>query len=111
MPVSSRISRLAQASYSSPRHCPAEGWVLGSRFSVDLHCMRTLLHTRLRPMSVDDITQVADIERESFPSMWPQTAYRRELTNKIARYTVVTELRDERPAPPAGVWSALRRIV
>lgn len=62
-------------------------------------------------MSADDITQVADIERESFPSMWPQTAYRRELTNKIARYTVVTELRDERPQPPAGVWSALRRIV
>ena len=68
-------------------------------------------------MSLEDITQVADIERESFPSMWPQTAYRRELTNKIARYTVVTELRDERPAPPgraigpAGVWGALRRIV
>lgn len=62
-------------------------------------------------MSADDITRVADIERESFPSMWPQTAYRRELTNKIARYTVVTELRDERPAPPAGVWGTLRRIV
>ena len=62
-------------------------------------------------MSVEDIPQVADIERESFPSMWPQTAYRRELTNKIARYTVVTELRDERPPPPAGVWGALRRIV
>ena len=62
-------------------------------------------------MSADDITQVADIERESFPSMWPQTAYRRELTNKIARYTVLTELRDERPAPTVGVWGALRRIV
>jgi len=67
-------------------------------------------------MSVDDITQVADIERESFPSMWPQTAYRRELTNKIARYTVVTELRDEQPAPPGravrptGIWGTLRRI-
>ena len=41
--------------------------------------MRTLLHTRIRPMSVEDIPQVADVERESFPSMWPQTAYRREL--------------------------------
>ncbi len=62
-------------------------------------------------MSVEDITQVADIERESFPSMWPQTAYRRELANKIARYTVVTELRDEQPAPSTGVWGTLRRIV
>lgn len=75
-----------------------------------MHCMRTLLHARLRPMSVDDITQVADIERESFPSMWPQTAYRRELTNKIARYTVIAEPRGERPSPPPGVWGTLRRI-
>ncbi len=74
--------------------------------------MRTLLHTRFRPMSVDDIAQVADIERESFPSAWPQTAYRRELTNKIARYTVISEWRDARPpAPSPGVWGAIRRIV
>lgn len=81
------------------------------RTLLDLHSMRTLLHTRLRPMSAEDIPQVADIERESFPSMWPQTAYRRELTNKIARYTVVTELCDEPPVPVTGVWAALRRIV
>lgn len=75
--------------------------------------MRTLLHTRLRPMTADDIAQVADIERESFPSMWPQTAYRRELTNKIARYLVISEVRDEPPPPPqsAGFWGAIRRIV
>ncbi len=67
-------------------------------------------------MSGDDITQVADIERESFPSMWPQTAYRRELSNQIARYTVLTELRDEAapsadPSPRTGVFGTLRRIV
>ena len=39
--------------------------------------MRTALRTTLRPMTADDITQVADVERESFPSMWPQTAYKR----------------------------------
>jgi ribosomal-protein-alanine N-acetyltransferase len=65
-------------------------------------------------MSADDIAQVADIERESFPSMWPQTAYRRELSNKIARYAVLTELRGE-PIDPqeqsGGIWGALRRIV
>lgn len=74
--------------------------------------MRTLLRTRLRPMAAADISQVMDIERESFPSMWPQTAYRRELTNKIARYTVISELTDEPPAPPSpGLWGAIRRIV
>jgi ribosomal-protein-alanine N-acetyltransferase len=63
-------------------------------------------------MSADDITQVADIERESFPSMWPQTAYRRELTNKIARYLVICEPHEEPPAAqPAGLWGTLRRIV
>ena len=65
-------------------------------------------------MSSDDITQVADIERESFPSMWPQTAYRRELSNKIARYIVISELREpEPPAEPrgAGLFGTLRRIV
>jgi ribosomal-protein-alanine N-acetyltransferase len=76
--------------------------------------MRTLLRTQLRPMDADDISQVADIERESFPSMWPQTAYRRELTNKLARYLVITEERDIAPLQPyqsAGLWGAIRRIV
>jgi len=75
--------------------------------------MRTALRTTLRPMTADDITQVADVERESFPSMWPQTAYKRELSNKLARYLVLTEQRDTPIEPPAtgGLWGALRRIV
>jgi ribosomal-protein-alanine N-acetyltransferase len=65
-------------------------------------------------MNAGDIAQVMDIERQSFPSMWPQTAYRRELQNKVARYFVITERRDEPPAADAaspGIWGALRRIV
>jgi ribosomal-protein-alanine N-acetyltransferase len=75
--------------------------------------MRTLLRTRLRPMCADDIGQIVDIERESFPSSWPQTAYRRELTNPIARYTVLCQIVDAPPPPPppAGLWGTLRRIV
>jgi ribosomal-protein-alanine N-acetyltransferase len=75
--------------------------------------MQTLLRTYLRPMTADDIPQVADIERESFPSMWPQTAYRRELTNKIARYVVLTERQPE-PRPPVdagGLWGTLRKMI
>ena len=62
-------------------------------------------------MSADDIPQVVEIERESFPTMWPQTAYRRELQNKLARYLVITEPVAEEPAEQsaAGVWSTLRR--
>jgi ribosomal-protein-alanine N-acetyltransferase len=75
--------------------------------------MRTLTRTRLRAMNEHDIPQVMDIEREAFPSSWPQTAYKRELQNKAARYLVITEPRDgaENAAVPSGVWGALRRIV
>jgi ribosomal-protein-alanine N-acetyltransferase len=71
--------------------------------------MRTALHTCIRPMTGDDIAQVVDIERESFPSMWPQTAYRRELQNKLARYFVITEPDESDSAvpPSSGVWGAL----
>jgi ribosomal-protein-alanine N-acetyltransferase len=75
--------------------------------------MRTITRTRLRPMHEGDIPQVMDIEREAFPSSWPQTAYKRELQNKAARYLVITEADGESAeAPlPTGVWGALRRIV
>ena len=74
--------------------------------------MRTMIRTRLRPMVEADIPQIMDIERESFPAMWPQTAYKRELTNKIARYVVLAELRDEQapaPPPPSSIWTSFRR--
>ena len=64
-------------------------------------------------MTDADIAPVADVERESFPSMWPQTAYKRELANKLARYLVLTEQREAPIEPPAtgGLWGALRRFV
>lgn len=71
----------------------------------------SLLQTSIRPMAPEDITQIADIERESFSSMWPQTAYRRELQNKLARYYVITEAPEDRDASGAGLWGALRRMV
>jgi ribosomal-protein-alanine N-acetyltransferase len=65
-------------------------------------------------MTADDIAQITDIERESFTSMWPQTAYKRELQNKLARYLVLTEERDDDPAGDVehrGLFGALKRIV
>jgi ribosomal-protein-alanine N-acetyltransferase len=42
-------------------------------------------------MTEADIDQVVEIEHESFPTTWPRTAYRRELTNQFARYVVVVD--------------------
>src|SRR6185436_5371484 len=61
-----------------------------------------LIATRfyVRPMTEGDISQVADIEGESFPTTWPRTAYKRELPNRLARYLVLidrTHVADEPP--------------
>jgi len=63
----------------------------------------------LRLLTVADVPQVMDIERESFPSMWPQTAYSRELKNRLARYLVLVEEGDEGETKPAA--SRLRRAM
>jgi ribosomal-protein-alanine N-acetyltransferase len=50
-------------------------------------------------MSLDDIHQVMEVEKESFPTMWPQTAFKHELQqNRMARYLVVVEDNDP-PGP------------
>jgi ribosomal-protein-alanine N-acetyltransferase len=49
-------------------------------------------------MTEADIPQVAEIEHESFPTTWPQTAYRRELSNNLARYIVLVDCA-QAPAP------------
>jgi ribosomal-protein-alanine N-acetyltransferase len=79
--------------------------------------MLTAVRYAVRPMVPGDITQVVDIERESFPSMWPQTTYRRELHNRLARYLVLIEEAPEPPPlvlvpaePPRGWREALRRL-
>ncbi|MEO8457308.1 MAG: ribosomal protein S18-alanine N-acetyltransferase [Chloroflexota bacterium] len=46
----------------------------------------------VRSMHLADIPQVLEIERESFPTMWPPTAFRRELQqNRLANYIVIVE--------------------
>ena len=69
----------------------------------------------IRPMRLGDIPQVMDIERESFPTMWPQTTYRKELKNKLARYLVAYEPMDGHSiAAPSerepGLTGLLRRM-
>ncbi len=79
--------------------------------------MRTATRYLLRPMRLDDISQVMEIERESFPTMWPLTAFKRELQqNRLARYIVLVEHNpdsgiDEEPPDPerreGGAWGRI----
>jgi ribosomal-protein-alanine N-acetyltransferase len=42
----------------------------------------------LRPMVEGDIEQVAEMEREAFPTIWPPTSFTKELRNARADYLV-----------------------
>jgi ribosomal-protein-alanine N-acetyltransferase len=54
--------------------------------------MKIATRYSVRPMRPNDIPQVLEIERESFPTMWPPTAFKRELQqNRLAQYIVVSE--------------------
>jgi [ribosomal protein S18]-alanine N-acetyltransferase len=68
--------------------------------------MVTLTRYQLRPMTEADISQVAEIEEESFPTTWPRTAYRRELANRLARYSVLV---DRAHAPHRVIEETQRR--
>ena len=73
--------------------------------------MLTLSRYEVRKMTEADIDQVADIERESFPTTWPRTAYRRELSNNLARYLVVIDREHKHVAPGQKNRSGLLRIL
>lgn len=56
----------------------------------------TAIRYQVRPMDLGDISQVMEIERESFPSAWSPTAFKRDLQhNRQARYLVAVERRQE----------------
>jgi ribosomal-protein-alanine N-acetyltransferase len=62
-------------------------------------------------MTEADIDQVAEIERESFPTTWPRTAYRRELNNALARYLVVIDREHEPLTGSTKNRSGLMRLL
>lgn len=73
----------------------------------------------VRMMQREDISQVAEIDREAFPTMLPPPNYANELQNRLAHYIVVCDDGDETegqepPGPdgeqPEGFWTFLKRI-
>ena len=59
-----------------------------------------------RPMQTMDVSQVADIEREAFPTMLPPTPFKRELTNRLIQYMVAYELK-----PPSRESDSVERLL
>ena len=55
----------------------------------------------VRPMAQADVRQVAEIERQAFPTLFPPTPFRRELAKRSASYLVALEDCGE-AGPPAS---------
>lgn len=55
----------------------------------------------VRMMRREDIAQVAEIDREAFPTIWPPVNYQRELSNRLARYIVICDEGKTVEAPAA----------
>ncbi|MDQ7844298.1 MAG: ribosomal protein S18-alanine N-acetyltransferase [Armatimonadota bacterium] len=65
-----------------------------------------MTRVQLRPMTVDDIPRVLEIERQSFRTPWPSDAYFHELKeNRLAAYIVAKV--DDRLVGYAGMWVIL----
>ena len=59
----------------------------------------------VRPMTVEDISAVVEIEKESFTTPWTPHAFRLEMRNSLAVYKVVEV--DGRVAAYGGMWLIL----
>ena len=67
---------------AAARHCPSDG---GDRMVA-----RPPLKVSVEPMTLADVADVHRIEAASFPTPWPDYAFRQELqTNRLAHYLVV----------------------
>ena len=53
----------------------------------------------VRPMQLEDVRQVAEIDREAFPTMMPSANFQRELQNRLAHYVVACDTDKILPAP------------
>jgi [ribosomal protein S18]-alanine N-acetyltransferase len=56
-----------------------------------------------RPMRVEDINTICEIEKEAFPTPWTAGAFHNELTNNQFAFYLVMEL-EGRIAGYAGMW-------
>ena len=62
--------------------------------------MKLSMNVEIRPLRYEDISQVTEIERQAFPTLWPPTPFKRELENHRAKYLIAREPRFEESGPP-----------
>lgn len=53
------------------------------------------MNVQIRPLKRHDIEGVTEIERQAFPTHWPPTPFKREFENRLARYLVAWEPREQ----------------
>jgi ribosomal-protein-alanine N-acetyltransferase len=63
-----------------------------------------LMRYTLGPMEPGDVPEVAAIDRMSFPTPWPASAFQRELRRGRARYHVLLMPEDEAPGGSDRSW-------
>ena len=59
---------------------------------MHVHPSRIALAINIRPMNLEDIDEILEIDRLSFPTPWPESAYRYELTSNPVSRLWVAEL-------------------
>jgi ribosomal-protein-alanine N-acetyltransferase len=69
----------------------------------------------VRPMTKDDVAPVTEIDREAFPTQWPQADYNYEIKNRLAHYIVacddaITIEKPKKKLAPNRLWALLRRL-
>jgi ribosomal-protein-alanine N-acetyltransferase len=55
-------------------------------------------------MGQEDVSQVSEIDREAFPTLWPPANYQRELKNGLAHYIVACDEGKHHIMGFAGLW-------
>ncbi|MBI2866076.1 MAG: ribosomal protein S18-alanine N-acetyltransferase [Chloroflexi bacterium] len=64
------------------------------------HVASTVMPYAVRPMRLEDVPQVTEVDREAFPTMWPPPPFKRELNNDWARYLVAWQRGSTVPYAP-----------
>ncbi len=69
--------------------------------AIEERTQANVLPFGVRPMEELDLSQLTEIERDAFPSLFPPTSFRRELRNRLAHYLVAWRRGDgERDVAP-----------
>ena len=65
--------------------------------AIEERTQANLVPFGVRQMEERDISQLAEIERDAFPTLFPPTSFRREMRNRLAHYLVAWRRSDGEP--------------